>query len=367
MSEVILKNVIKKYNGKAGISISFEVKPGEYFTICGPTGSGKSTLMRMIAGLEKVDDGQIFIGKKMVNKVAAEDRKIGMVFEHPTYAIFPHYNLLENVIYGPRVKGGKITEIQKTGKEMLEMMLLDDRADFYWDESSGGMLQRISLARALMTSDKLILLDEPLSALDAKIRMALRYELMSIIKEVGVTCIHATQDTEEALMVSDRILVLNKGVVEQIGTPLEIYQHPANLFVARFMCGCNVIEGKIIKKNNTFSEIQLAKNITIKASDTSFSENDKVAIAIRAEHIDVEGGKVNGDNSIKGVIQSSRFTAGNNIDEILLETGDVFFSKKHATHIWFSRGDDVTISFKPENIILFPYPVEGLEKALELN
>ena len=227
MSEVTLFNVFKKVRGKSFISdLSFKVKAGEYFTICGPTGSGKSTILKIIAGLEKIDKGEIYIDEKLVNKIRAEYRGIGMVFEHPTYAIFPHYTLIENIYYGPRAKGGKLDEIKKIGSEMLQMMLLEDRADFFVNESSGGMLQRIALGRALAASDKLILLDEPLSALDAKIRMALRYELMDIFKNVGVTCIHATQDTEEALMISDRILVLNKGTIEQIGTPYKIYQHP---------------------------------------------------------------------------------------------------------------------------------------------
>ncbi|MHA1383328.1 MAG: ABC transporter ATP-binding protein [Candidatus Helarchaeota archaeon] len=368
MPDVKLKNITKIYDEKEFISnLSFHVKSGEYFTICGPTGAGKSSILKIIAGLIKPDKGKIFLGNKIVNNIEAEDRNIGMVFEHHTYALFPHYTVLENVSYGPRVQGENLDEIKSTAMEMLQMVLLDDRANAYPRECSGGMKQRVALARALMSSDQLILLDEPLSALDAKIRMALRYELMHLIRDIGITCIHATQDTEEALMVSDRICVLNKGRIEQIGSPFEIYEHPQNLFVARFMSTCNFIEGKVKSVTDSSSKIQLLNNKIIQITDTSFPENEKIVIAIKAENIEVEGGKVDVFNGIYGVIENSRFVSGNNIDEIKLETGDLFISKKHAIKKWFNSGDQVTIHFKPERAVLFPYPEIGLEKAIEID
>ena len=167
-----------------------------------------------------------------------------MVFEHKTYALFPHQTLLENVGYSLRVKGVDLDEVKAISHHMLEMVLLEKRADSYPRECSGGMKQRVSLARALVVSNSetgLILLDEPLSALDAKIRMDLRHQLMKLVKDLGVTCIHVTQDTEEALMLSDRIAVINKGEIIQSGTPLELYETPKNLFVCRFLRGsCNI-------------------------------------------------------------------------------------------------------------------------------
>ncbi len=369
MSEVKLVNISKKYEDREYISnLSFNVRPGEYFTICGPTGAGKSSILKIIAGLIDPDEGKIYINNKFFNNIPAQERGIGMVFEHHTYALFPHYSVLENTSYGPRVKGGDLDEIKKTGMEFLEMVLLDERADAFPRECSGGMKQRVALARAVMSSDQLLLLDEPLSALDAKIRMSLRKELMKLIRDLGITCIHATQDTEEALMVSDRILVLNKGQIEQIGTPFEIYEHPNNLFVARFMSTCNFIEGRI--KNivdNSYSEILLINDQIIRVKDSSFPIDQKVVVAIKAENIEVESGKAEFLNGIQGIIETSRFVSGNNIDEIRLETGDVFISKKHATELWFSPGDEVTIHFEPERAILFPYPKIGLKKAIEID
>lgn len=368
MPQIELINISKLYNNaKYIVDLKFQVNSGEYFTICGPTGSGKSTILKIIAGLVKSDSGDVTIDNKVINNILPEDRGIGMVFEHRTYALFPHYTILENVSYGPRVEGGNLKEIRSTAMEMLEMVLLGDRAKSYPKECSGGMKQRVALARALMAGDRILLLDEPLSALDAKIRMALRYELKRLIKDLGITCIHATQDTEEALMVSDRVMVLNKGKIEQIGRPTTVYEHPKNLFVARFMSKCNFIEGLVKKVTNSYSEVQLSNETIIQSTDTSHSENEKVIIAIKAENIEVERGKIQILNGIQGKIQSSRFVSGNNIDEIRLETGDLFISKKHATNLWFVEGDEVTIYFKPELALLFPYPEEGLEKALKID
>ncbi|MFX0139676.1 MAG: ABC transporter ATP-binding protein [Candidatus Hodarchaeota archaeon] len=367
MPEINLVNISKIYDDEEFISkLNFQVKSGEYFTICGPTGAGKSTILKIISGLIKPNSGKIYIDNKSVNHLSAEDRGIGMVFEHHTYALFPHYTVLENVSYGPRVKGGNLKDIKRTAMEFLEMVLLDDRADAYPRECSGGMKQRVALARAVMSSEQLLLLDEPLSALDAKIRMALRFELTNLIKHLGITCVHATQDTEEALMISDRILVLNKGRIEQIGTPFEIYEHPKNLFVARFMSTCNFIKGIIKKITDSGSEIQLTNKQIIHVKDTTFPINEKIALAIKAENVEVEAGNIETLNGIPGIIETSRFVSGNNIDEIRLDTGDLFISKKHAIKKWFSPGDQVTIHFKPDRTILFPYPKEGLEKAIEI-
>lgn len=367
MPEIRLINISKIYDDEEFISkLDFHVKSGEYFVICGPTGAGKSTILEIIAGLIKPERGKIFIDNKFVNHIAAEDRGVGMVFEHHTYALFPHYTVLENVSYGPRVRGGDLKDIKKTAMEFLEMVLLQDRADAYPRECSGGMKQRVALARAVMSSEQLLLLDEPLSALDAKIRMALRFELTKLIRDLGITCIHATQDTEEALMISDRILVLNKGRIEQIGTPFEIYEHPKNLFVARFMSTCNFIEGIVKKITDSGSEIQLPNNKIIYVKDTTFPVDERIVVAIKAENIEVEAGKIETLNGIPGVIETSRFVSGNNIDEIRLDTGDLFISKKHAIKKWFTTGDQVTIHFKPDRTMLFPYPKEGLEKAIEI-
>ncbi|MHA1799737.1 MAG: ABC transporter ATP-binding protein [Candidatus Helarchaeota archaeon] len=369
MPEIELKNVSKKFEGEYKLkNLNLKVSEGEYLTICGPTGAGKSTFLKIIAGLVKPDEGEIIFDSKIMNDVPPEDRGVGMVFEHQTYALFPHLTVLENTIYGLRVRGGNLSEIRKMGRQMLNTVLLGERADAYPKECSGGMKQRVALARALMASQEtnLILLDEPLSALDAKIRMALRFELMNLVENVGVTCIHVTQDTEEALMVSQRLIIINQGEFIQEGNPQEIYENPKNLFVCRFISTCNFIEGVIEHVENKYSIVRLKNDLTIKVKNDKFKENDRIVIAIRAENLELLKDKKEGLNQIPGKVITSKYVSGNDITEVKLITGDIFTSKKHAIKIWFNEGDEVLASFKPERILLYPYPKEGLEKALEI-
>ncbi|NHI91263.1 MAG: ABC transporter ATP-binding protein [Candidatus Lokiarchaeota archaeon] len=369
MPEIELKNVSKKFDGEYKIkNLNLKVNDGEYITICGPTGSGKSTFLKLIAGIVDPDEGDILFNGKKMSKIPPEERGVGMVFEHQTYALFPHLTVLGNTIYGPRVKGGNLEEIQKIGMQMLYMVLLGERANAYPRECSGGMKQRVALARALMASKEinLILLDEPLSALDAKIRMALRFELMNLVENVGVTCIHVTQDTEEALMVSQRLIIMNQGEFIQEGTPMEIYENPKNLFVCRFISTCNFIEGVIETVKKDYSTVKLNNNTTIMVKNDKFIENDRIIVAIRAENLEILREKNGEMNQIQGKIINSKYVSGNDITEVRLETGNLFTSKKHAIKIWFKEGSNVYASFKPDRTILFPYPEEGLEKALEI-
>jgi len=353
--------------------INLEVKTGEYLTICGPTGAGKSTCLKVIAGLVKPDKGRVlFDGIDITNK-EPEERGIGMVFEHSTYALFPHMTVEKNVGYSPRVLEGKtLKESRQLIRYMLELVLLQDRPKAFPRELSGGMKQRVALARALMASSttNLILLDEPLSALDAKIRLALRYELVSLVKKLGITCIHVTQDTEEALMVSDRIAIIRKGRILQIGKPIEIYENPANLFVCRFISSSNFFPGKIQKITDNGSFVLLDNGATIFINNKNFPENSKVVIAIRAESIKISKTKeesLSKYNILKGEIETSKFVSGNSIDEVRLDSGELIITKRFATKYWFKVGEKVFISFPSERILVFPYPKEGLKEALEFS
>jgi len=369
MPEVELKNISVKFDGEYKLkNLNLKVKDGEYVTICGPTGAGKSSFLKVIAGIINPDEGEVLFNGKIINSVAPEDRGVGMVFEHQTYALFPHLTVLGNTVYGPRVRGGNLEEIRKIGMQMLHMVLLGERASAYPRECSGGMKQRVALARALMASKEtnLILLDEPLSALDAKIRMALRFELMNLVENVGVTCVHVTQDTEEALMVSQRLIIINQGEFIQEGTPREIYENPKNLFVCRFISTSNFIEGVIQSSNDGYSIVKLNDDSTIKVKNEKFHENDRIVVAVRAENLELLTDKKDDYNQLSGTVINSKYVSGNDITEIKLKTDDTFTSKKHAIKIWFEKGDEVFASFKPDRILLFPYPKEGLEKALEI-
>ncbi|MHA1270880.1 MAG: ABC transporter ATP-binding protein [Candidatus Helarchaeota archaeon] len=367
MPNVKLENINVK---DALYNINLHVQDGEFLTICGPTGAGKSTMLKIIAGLIKPDSGRVYFDKVDITDKEPEERGIGMVFEHSTYALFPHLNVEKNVGYNPRVLEGKtLKESRKLIMYMLEMVLLQDRPGAYPRELSGGMKQRVALARALMASSStnLILLDEPLSALDAKIRLALRYELMKLVRKLRITCIYATQNTEEALMISDRIAIIQKGKIIQIDTPKEIYERPANLFVCRFISSSNFLIGTIKKLTDNGAIVLLDNENEVLVSNKNFPIDSKVVIAIRAENIKlIKGNDLKIQNCLYGIVETSKFVSGNSIEEIRLDSGELISSMKLTTKDWLKIGDKVTVSFDPNRILLFPYPKDGMESALDI-
>ena len=232
------------------------------FLLLGPSGCGKTTLLRLIAGLIEPDSGEIYIGDRRVDKVPPEDRDIGFVFQ--TFALFPHMTAWSNVIYGPKVKNFDAKQAETIGHEVLELVKLNERLNAYPSELSGGMMQRIAVARALAAGAKTLLLDEPLGQLDAKVRNEIRYEIRRMAKDLKLTAIHVTHDQAEAMSISDRIAVMKKGKIVQVGTSQELYMHPNSLFVAHFIGESNFLEGYITKANGQ-SEIELRQGLKVKA------------------------------------------------------------------------------------------------------
>ncbi|MFM9043625.1 MAG: ABC transporter ATP-binding protein [bacterium] len=231
----------KNYAGVQAVnSVDLEIASGEFFTMLGPSGSGKTTTLRMIAGFEEPDSGKVLLDGQEVTGVPPYDREVNTVFQD--YALFPHMDVSENVEYGLRVEGVGKEERRKRASEALAMVRLPDYGDRKPAELSGGQQQRIALARAIVNEPKVLLLDEPLGALDLKLREQMQIELKRIQGEVGITFIYVTHDQDEALTMSDKIAVFNQGRIEQIGTPTEIYEHPVNPFVANFVGVSNLIE-----------------------------------------------------------------------------------------------------------------------------
>jgi putative spermidine/putrescine transport system ATP-binding protein len=220
--------------------IDLEIAAGEFFTLLGPSGSGKTTTLRMIAGFEEPDDGTVELAGTVVNGRPAYARDVNTVFQD--YALFPHMTVAENVEYGMRVKGVSREERARRRSEALEMVRLGGYGDRKPDELSGGQRQRVALARAIVNRPRVLLLDEPLGALDLKLREQMQIELQGIQDQVGITFVYVTHDQEEALTMSDRIAVFNEGRVEQVGTPIEVYERPSNAFVADFVGVSNVVE-----------------------------------------------------------------------------------------------------------------------------
>src|SRR5690606_37529388 len=241
-----IKNVSKAFGAVTVVDdFNLDVAPGEFISFLGPSGCGKTTVLRIVAGLEELSSGQIVIGDKDVTRLKPNQRNVGMVFQ--AYALFPNLTVAQNVAFGLRVAGTPKAETQKRVAEMLELIKLpvDEYGGRYPYQLSGGQQQRVALARALAPKPKLLLLDEPLSALDAKVRVSLREEIRAIQKELGITTVFVTHDQEEALSISDRIAVMYAGKAEQVGTPFEVYNRPATKFVANFVGTLNMLEGKV--------------------------------------------------------------------------------------------------------------------------
>ena len=223
--------------------VSFAVEPGEFFAMLGPSGSGKTTCLRLVAGFDTPDRGQVLLDGADVSAVPPYERNVNTVFQD--YALFPHMTVLENVAYGPRVRGVAKPDRQARARDMLELVQLGAQGGRRPAQLSGGQRQRVALARALINRPKVLLLDEPLGALDLKLREEMQIELKSIQSQVGITFIYVTHDQEEALTMSDRLAVFNLGRIEQIGSPAEVYEHPATPFVAGFVGTSNLLRGDV--------------------------------------------------------------------------------------------------------------------------
>ena len=241
-NEVIIKDAVKRYGDFIALNgVSLDIREGEFFTLLGPSGCGKTTLLRMIAGFNSIEGGDFYFGEKRINDVAAHKRDIGMVFQN--YAIFPHLTVRENVAYGLKARKTPKAEMDKRVDEALELVQISHLAERKPNELSGGQQQRVALARAFVIEPSVLLMDEPLSNLDAKLRVQMRTVIKKLQRRLGITTIYVTHDQEEALTLSDTIVVLDDGNIQQIGTPTDIYNEPQNSFVADFIGESNIIDG----------------------------------------------------------------------------------------------------------------------------
>lgn len=242
-------NVIKRYGDVTVIpGLSLNIKEGEFFTLLGPSGCGKTTLLRMVAGFNSIEGGEILFNDKVINNVMPGDRNIGMVFQN--YAIFPHLTVAKNVAFGLENRKFPKAEIDKKVDEILKIVQIEQFKDRLPENLSGGQQQRVALARAIVIRPSVLLMDEPLSNLDAKLRIEMRNAIKEIQKSVGITTIYVTHDQEEAMAVSDTIAVMNLGTIQHVGTPQNIYQRPANVFVATFIGRTNIINATIKSVDN---------------------------------------------------------------------------------------------------------------------
>ena len=268
-NEVIIRDAVKRYGDFTALNgVSLNIKEGEFFTLLGPSGCGKTTLLRMIAGFNSIEGGDFYFGEKRINDVPAHKRDIGMVFQN--YAIFPHLTVKENVAYGLKARKVGRQEMETRVSEALELVQISHLADRKPNELSGGQQQRVALARAFVIEPSVLLMDEPLSNLDAKLRVQMRTVIKKLQRRLGITTIYVTHDQEEALAISDRIAVMKDGNIMQIGTPNEIYAKPQNPFVAGFIgvsnfLDCEVLDGRTVVQDEITVDIPLRKAFSGKA------------------------------------------------------------------------------------------------------
>lgn len=371
MPSLKLVDIVKRFGAITAINrLSMEIADKEYVCILGPTGSGKTTLLRLIAGLATPDEGELYIDDKPAIEVPAEER--GAVYVPQQYALFPHLTVLENVAFGPLARGEGEYEALHVAREMLEMMRLGHRADSKPDELSGGMQQRVALARGLATKAKLLLLDEPLGALDARLHVELRYKLRKLAEDSGVTTIHVTHDQAEAMAISDRVAVLREGRIRQYATPFHIYMRPQSLFVAHFVGGANFLQAVVARRHPEESILELHQGLRITVRDTTHQSAEEVVVVIREDHVNVaeSAEKVDSDryNAIEGEIQSSRFLGGFVSHQIRLANGYVLTSKTPTQRLeeLLPLGKKVIVYFKPSDTMVYSYPPIGLSRELRV-
>jgi iron(III) transport system ATP-binding protein len=361
---VRIENVTKRFGKLVAVdNVSLHIEDKEYFSLLGPSGCGKTTLLRLIAGLIVPDKGEIYIGDRLVNDVPPEDRDIGFVFQ--TFALFPHMNVWDNVIYGPRVKGFDMKKAGTIGDEVLEMVRLHERSKSLPNELSGGMMQRIAVARALAAGGKLLLLDEPLGQLDAKVRNELRYDIRKMTKDLELTAIHVTHDQSEAMAISDRIAVMKKGRIKQVGTPSELYMSPQNVFVANFIGESNFLEGYVADKIGKETLIELRGGIQVQVAGNEVKKGERIVLAIRPEAFVIQKGTNKPKNSISGTVERVTFEGTNIRYEIILENEDrIVIVKPSMFEEWSKLNEEVSVSFPSEKTHVFQYPDTGLKEEL---
>lgn len=281
MSHLTLSNVTKQFGDFAAVrDFNLDVERGEFVSFLGPSGCGKTTTLRMIAGFETPSNGRISIEGKDITNKAPSQRNVGMVFQ--AYALFPNMTVAQNIGFGLRIRKEPEEAVRKRVGEMLELIHLEQKGDSYPYQLSGGQQQRVALARALAIRPEVLLLDEPLSALDAKIRVSLRAEIRAIQRELGITAIYVTHDQEEALSISDRIVVMNEGEIDQIGTPFEIYNFPTTRFVASFVGTLNTAMAEVVDPEKGLLRMD-GIPLEIAGGLAGRRKGDQIMIAIRPE------------------------------------------------------------------------------------
>ena len=350
-----LVNISKSFDGDLVLDdLCLSVKENAFVTLLGPSGCGKTTTLRIIGGFERPDKGQVIFSGNDITKLPPNKRQLNTVFQK--YALFPHMNIAENIAFGLKIKGKTKSYIDGKIKYALKLVNLDGFENRSIDSLSGGQQQRIAIARAIVNEPKLLLLDEPLGALDLKLRQDMQYELIRLKNELGITFIYVTHDQEEALTMSDTIVVMNQGYIQQMGTPEQIYNEPENAFVADFIGESNIVDGIMIQ--DELVEIFGAKFPCV---DKGFGRNKPVDVVIRPEDIDLVKPE---DGTLTGVVTHLIFKGVHYEMEVTTPNG--FEWLVHSTDM-FPVGQEVGIHIEPFEIQIMNKPASEDEEAIGIN
>jgi iron(III) transport system ATP-binding protein len=350
--KIVLKNV-SKYFGKvcALDDIDLELARGTLTTLLGPSGCGKTTLLRLVSGLETVTSGEIWFGEENVTELSATRRDVGMVFQ--SYALFPHMTVAQNVGYGLSVLKTEPEEIKARVSEVLQMVDMDGYQDRYPDELSGGQQQRVAVARAMVLRPKVLLFDEPLSNIDSKLRRSMRNDIRRLQQESGITSIYVTHDQAEALAVSDDIILIRDGAIEQKGPPQSLYYNPETSFVANFIGESNVVDAEL-KGNNGERELIIGDaQIRLDSGKTSSFQNGPVKLSLRPEIIEIFEAGLPTPQTLSGVIVQRAYM-GPVIEYSVKTEAGTLFTRVPAHSSQFEIADMVAVNIRPEEIIIIP-------------
>ena len=360
MSELIrLEHIVKSFDDTVVLNgIDLSVAENEFVTLLGPSGCGKTTTLRIIGGFERPDEGRVFFDGKDITDMPANQRPINTVFQN--YALFPHMNVGENIAFSMRVRNRSEAYIKDKIKYALKLVNLDGFENRRIDQLSGGQQQRIAMARAIVNEPRVLLLDEPLGALDLKLRQEMQYELVRLKKELGITFLYITHDQEEALTMSDKVVVMNNGYIQQEGTPEQIYDEPVNAFVADFIGDSNIVDGKMTAEKVVL--IDGTEFPCIDGTEQGFPPGRLVDVVIRPEDIDIVP---YGQGQFNGTIISKLFIGVHY--EMLVQSEDGTIEWLLQNYDQHDVGEKIGMKVDPENIQIMHKPKSEAESAIELD
>ena len=357
-----LKDIKKAFSKEEVLKeISLSIEKGEFITLLGSSGCGKTTTLRIIAGLETPDSGQVFLEGKDVTALPPEARDVNTVFQN--YALFPHMTVADNIGYGLKLKKTPKAEIKKRVSEMLELVQLPGYEKRKPSELSGGQKQRVAIARSLINNPKVLLLDEPLGALDLQLRRTMQLELKRLQKKLGITFIYITHDQEEAINMSDRIAVMNHGVFEQIGSPDEIYNHPKTSYVATFVGNANILKGTVEKTEGEILKVSLAgETVSVASEGLRLKTGTPVTMAVRSENLIFDEKCQSG---LEATVEEKSFAGGLLRVVLKLSDGTEVIANRHGIDAGVQPGQKVTCHFDAKNAVLVDLPSDAESGAKE--